>query len=558
MKKYLVFLLSLFLISASSPALAAVHNIPLISRDDIIAYAETGVGSPYVWGGDTWDPNNRKWGGADCSGYVLKAWQIPRKAAYTESVGHPYDTYSFFYQQTHWYPIERDELQKGDMLVYRDKSGGHSVIYHYGDKWGNAVVYEARSKKTGIVHATRYIPSYFQARRRYNLVDAQNQLMATVKRENGTFIQAQADTDAAPKLLFDYFGQNDILKIRNADSGFATQVNASLTNFTLLESRSAIINPLLLNEQPSGWKQNAYMSLASGGQNIYAQRQTPEGYAYPAKTDKMLSAANFIDYFELKNDVLYITNPNPVEVIAAVYLMNDGKIYNRQVIKIAPTSVKTLHYKRSRLKKRLKVAFVRVNAKGGRLFVNKKTAAGFFLAARPLFKLSRLLYLPNFAPSRNLLYVANPGNKKVSLSVRYVAENKTQFIKRLSIKPRDVTVVDERKRLKQLGEVLLKIRAGGNLVVTRKSAYKTFEPAEPISAAAKTMYVASFTPAKEFLYIVNPVGFQQNAQVNVFADGNLVYSNPYILNANSWQVIDFAQTAAAPYTNTYVQIVGSL
>jgi len=558
MKKIFVFLLSLFLISAASPAVAVVHNIPLISRDDIIAYAESGVGSPYVWGGDKWDPNNRKWGGADCSGYVLKAWQIPYAAAYTESVGHPYNTYNFYYEQTHWYPIERDELQKGDMLVYRDKSGGHSVIYHYGDKWGNAVVYEARSKKTGIVHAMRYIPSYFVARRRHNLVDSQNQLMATVKRENGTFIPAQADTAAAPSLLFEYFGQNDTLKIRNADSGFATQVNANLINSSLLQSRSAVINPLWLNEQPGGWSQNAYMNLASGGQNIYASRQTPEGYAYPAKTDKMLSAANFIDYFELRNDVLYITNPNPVGVVAAVYLMNDGKVYNRQVVKVAPTSVKTVHYKRSRLKKRLKVAFVRVNAKGGRIFVSKKTAAAYFLSAQPLFKLSRLLYLPNFAPSRNLLYVANPGNKKVSLSVRYVADNKTHFIKRLSIKPRDVTVVDERKRLKQLGEVLLKIRASGNVVATRKSAYKTFEPAEPISAAAKTLYVTSFTPAKEFLYIINPVGFQQNVQVNVFADGNLVYSGPYTLNSNSWQVIDFSQTAAAPYANTYVQIVGSL
>ncbi len=69
----------------------ALAECPEISVSDIIDYAADGVGSHYVWGGSTWDSSDRSWGGADCSGYAAKVWQVPK---YTDSrtTYHPYST----------------------------------------------------------------------------------------------------------------------------------------------------------------------------------------------------------------------------------------------------------------------------------------------------------------------------------------------------------------------------------------------------------------------------------------------------------------------------------
>jgi cell wall-associated NlpC family hydrolase len=52
---------------------AAWAQIPYKTRADILRYAATGVGSAYIWGGGNWDPNDRSYGGADCSGFVSKS-----------------------------------------------------------------------------------------------------------------------------------------------------------------------------------------------------------------------------------------------------------------------------------------------------------------------------------------------------------------------------------------------------------------------------------------------------------------------------------------------------
>ena len=45
----------------------AQAEIPLKTRADIISYGATAIGSPYIWGGGNWDPDDRAYGGADCS-----------------------------------------------------------------------------------------------------------------------------------------------------------------------------------------------------------------------------------------------------------------------------------------------------------------------------------------------------------------------------------------------------------------------------------------------------------------------------------------------------------
>ena len=148
---------------------AQAFAITTISRTDIINYAKTAVGSWYVWGGDKWDPNNRSWAGADCSGLVIKAWRVPKAASYKTSVGHPYSTYSFYHQSTHWYRISRSSIQMGDALVRRNSKGGHIFIFHKKDQWGKPLYYEAYRTGTRIRYGTRSAGSEYVAIRRKSL-----------------------------------------------------------------------------------------------------------------------------------------------------------------------------------------------------------------------------------------------------------------------------------------------------------------------------------------------------------------------------------------------------
>lgn len=161
------FALLLGLLLLAPPALAAPPNM---TRDGIIDIAKTGVGCPYVWGGTCWDPNNKSWKGADCSGYVTVCWQIPKASKTTDCLSHYYTTYSYYNQTTHWTNISRNDLQKADALVYRKDGAGHIVLYVSGDKWGTAEVYEARGTAYGIVHRQKTVSSSYVARKRNGLV----------------------------------------------------------------------------------------------------------------------------------------------------------------------------------------------------------------------------------------------------------------------------------------------------------------------------------------------------------------------------------------------------
>ena len=142
---------------------------PEISPSEIIDIAESGVGSPYVWGGGCWDPSNRSRLGADCSGYVGKVWQIPDRSAVT-TCSHPYSTWNYYNERTHWDAVDRGDAQHVDAFVYNNGSNGHIVLFSSGDPWGNSEVYEARGSAYGIVHRTRTFDSAYRVRRRRSLI----------------------------------------------------------------------------------------------------------------------------------------------------------------------------------------------------------------------------------------------------------------------------------------------------------------------------------------------------------------------------------------------------
>ncbi|PID39024.1 MAG: hypothetical protein CSA65_06530 [Proteobacteria bacterium] len=147
----------------------AAQAIPSITRDAIIDLAKSGVGSPYVWAGTCWNPQDRSWKGPDCSGYVTKCWQIPKTSKVTDCGPHYFTTWAYKSKSTHWKTISRGDLLRGDALNYNLNSKGHIVLYEKGDKWGSATVYEARGSAYGVVHRVRNVASKYAAKRRNSI-----------------------------------------------------------------------------------------------------------------------------------------------------------------------------------------------------------------------------------------------------------------------------------------------------------------------------------------------------------------------------------------------------
>lgn len=97
-----------------------------VSGSDVVAYAMTFVGNPYVWGGK--DPNT----GADCSGFTSYVYahfgiSIPSYSYSQRSVGKE---------------VSYENAQPGDLICY----AGHVAIY-----MGNGKIVHAKGTAYGIV-----------------------------------------------------------------------------------------------------------------------------------------------------------------------------------------------------------------------------------------------------------------------------------------------------------------------------------------------------------------------------------------------------------------------
>jgi hypothetical protein len=154
-----------------------------MSRDDIANLASASVGYSYWWGHGRWRMDGEQRGscsgscpgcshsgsyGADCSGMVGKAWQVPGPSPVTTD-SHPYSTYNFRNQQTHWTRINRDTSEKSDALVYNTNGAGHIVLYERRSDWGHVTAWECKGCSYGCVHNVRSIGTNYIAIRRSNL-----------------------------------------------------------------------------------------------------------------------------------------------------------------------------------------------------------------------------------------------------------------------------------------------------------------------------------------------------------------------------------------------------
>lgn len=166
----------LILLTYTGVALAA---IPTMTRAEIIARAETAIGTNYVYGRESWVPDTATGSGPDCSGLILKCWQVPRQLLYQEEDGvnssiYPrYTTGEFKYNSGPWYSLSsRSSLLPGDIMVKHAYGEGHVVLYASGDAWGSPIVYEAPYTGATVRRTSKYLSGEYGPRRRESLSDA--------------------------------------------------------------------------------------------------------------------------------------------------------------------------------------------------------------------------------------------------------------------------------------------------------------------------------------------------------------------------------------------------
>jgi hypothetical protein len=160
------------------PTAQASAAIPSMTRSEIISRAESALGLTYTWGKESWAPDARSGSGTDCSGLVLKCWQVPRTMLYQEEdsdgtvISPRYTSYEFYKCLGPWTALSsRTLLKPGDILAYSDGSSGHVVIYAGGDSWNSPIVYEAPGTGQTIRRASRYLSGSYLPRRRGSLVE---------------------------------------------------------------------------------------------------------------------------------------------------------------------------------------------------------------------------------------------------------------------------------------------------------------------------------------------------------------------------------------------------
>ena len=159
----------------TAPAQAA---IPSITRAEIIARAESAIGTDYTWGQESWTPDTASGDGPDCSGLGLKCWEVPKTLYYQEENGENatisprYTSYEFYNCKGPWYELSsRSLLQPGDILVKNNGSSGHVTIYAGGDAWNSPIIYEAPGTGLEVRRISRYLGSEYKPIRRESISD---------------------------------------------------------------------------------------------------------------------------------------------------------------------------------------------------------------------------------------------------------------------------------------------------------------------------------------------------------------------------------------------------
>lgn len=160
-----------------------------MQRQHIAAIAASAEGFSYRWGGSRWlvgasDPgqcsanpggtgcpdcvHKGAWG-ADCSGLLNVAWQLPGPLP-TELGQHPYSSWHFATQNEQWSTIAAADALQGDAFAYSKAGKGHVFVVDALDDWGFAMAWECKGCAQGCTHNLRDVPAAYVAIRRNDLL----------------------------------------------------------------------------------------------------------------------------------------------------------------------------------------------------------------------------------------------------------------------------------------------------------------------------------------------------------------------------------------------------
>ena len=243
----------LLVIASTWPAFG---QAPPKTRQDILRYAETGIGSPYVWGGGNWDPNDRSFGGADCSGFVSKCWSLSRWTPFRVNLHGPATAHYIQTPGSDWYEVDRADMIYGDAIVYRynNNQNGHTYIYMSGDGWGEHEVYEARGTDYGIVR--RWRTAYSEAEttkgiRCANLIENVGETEHIVESDDGA--PAYTDTGMTGSSAYDSSARG------------CTEGDCRYRWVTAAPAESCTFRPIL---PETGWYR-VYVTCNEGSPNVH-------------------------------------------------------------------------------------------------------------------------------------------------------------------------------------------------------------------------------------------------------------------------------------------------
>ncbi|MFH2009209.1 MAG: MYXO-CTERM sorting domain-containing protein [bacterium] len=190
MKRVVTILAALGAVYAPTESVAAPPSEPI---DAIVCRGTSGEGFSYEWGGECWcnsgcdpdlascspgvcTPNPGSTGcpdcthsgtyGADCSGFVSKAWQVPDPYAINACDVARYTASSFTTNHSYWNVVSMNALQPADAVA----SSSHVIlVIGYEDSFGEHEVVEAKGCVYGIVRQSRTFASTYSGARRINL-----------------------------------------------------------------------------------------------------------------------------------------------------------------------------------------------------------------------------------------------------------------------------------------------------------------------------------------------------------------------------------------------------
>jgi hypothetical protein len=114
-------------------ASAAYDGPPPMTRQQILDIARSAVGSRYMAGGESWDPLDRSWGGPDCTGLLVKAWQLSQASeSWEELLARP-TADSFQHWSSVWSERRMQEREPGDILVSIDEEVRQVLVFEKDD-----------------------------------------------------------------------------------------------------------------------------------------------------------------------------------------------------------------------------------------------------------------------------------------------------------------------------------------------------------------------------------------------------------------------------------------